>query len=58
MTLLLTDWKVLNANDECIDVVSTSRNNRKAASDKIKFKYGTFSPFLHLKKWRDREFQK
>jgi len=51
----ITDWNVINADDTVIDSVTTSLNNRKAASEKLKYRYGESACFLKLAKAGDRE---
>jgi hypothetical protein len=53
--MLLTDWNIINTEGRIIGRVTTSHNNSKAASEKVRFKYKSLSVFLRIEKDLDRE---
>ena len=48
-----TTWNVINADETIIKIITTSRDNRIAASKKLKFLYPDGWAFLRLEKAAD-----
>jgi len=51
--MLITEYNAINADGKVLKTYRVSKNNRRAAHEKMKFDFGDNGHFLKLKKVRD-----